>query len=78
VQTAANDATGTIILSTNPDGAEVYLDTQFYGNSPATLKLKPGTHIIRVSMSGYKDWSKEISSEAGSTAQLTATLEKLN
>ncbi|MGD0668736.1 MAG: PEGA domain-containing protein [Bryobacteraceae bacterium] len=77
-QTAANEAIGTVILSTNPDGAEVYVDTQFHGNSPATLKLKPGTHTIRVSMLGYKDWSKEISSEAGSTARLTATLEKLN
>jgi hypothetical protein len=74
----AADATGTVILSTNPDGADVYVDDHFYGNSPATLKLKPGTHTIRVSMKGYKDWSKEISSDAGAAARLTAALEKLN
>jgi hypothetical protein len=31
---AAGDATGTVSLSTNPDGADVYVDDQFYGNSP--------------------------------------------
>ena len=72
------DATGTVNLSSNPDGADVYVDDQFYGNSPTTLKLKPGKHIIRVKMSGYKDWSREISTDAGSEAHLTAALEKLN
>jgi hypothetical protein len=57
---------------------DVYVDDQFFGSSPATLKLKPGKHTIQVKMSGYKDWSREISSEVGTTANLTATLEKLN
>jgi hypothetical protein len=75
---ATVDAAGTVSVVTNPDGAEVYLDDQFCGNSPATLKLKPGKHIIRVKMSGYTDWSREIASEAGAATHLTATLEKLN
>ncbi len=75
---APSDAIGTVSLGTNPDGADVYVDDQFYGNSPATLKLKPGKHTIRVKMSGYKDWSREISTDAGAEAHLTATLEKSN
>lgn len=71
-------AMGTVGVSTNPDGAEVYADDQFYGNGPATLKLKPGKHTIRVKMSGYKDWSREISTDAGSEAHLSAELEKSN
>ena len=54
------------------------MDDQFYGNSPATLKLKPGKHAIQVKMSGYKDWSREMASDVGTAAHLTATLEKLN
>ena len=69
-------AIGTVSLSTIPDGADVYADDQFYGNSPATLKLKPGKHTIRVTLKGYKDWSREITAQAGSEAHLTATLEK--
>jgi hypothetical protein len=69
-------AIGTVNVTTNPDGADVYVDGQFYGNSPATLKLKPGKHSIAVKMSGYKDWSREMSTDAGSDSHLTATLEK--
>jgi hypothetical protein len=72
------EATGTVSLITNPDGADVYVDDQFYGNSPATLKLKPGKHTIRVKILSYKDWSREISTDAGTEAHLSATLEKLN
>lgn len=70
------EATGSVNLTTTPDGADVYLDGQFFGNSPANLKLKPGKHNIQVRMSGYKDWSRDISTEAGSEARLTANLEK--
>ena len=54
------------------------MDHAFVGNSPATLKLMPGKHTIRVTMSGYKDWSREMTVLAGSEVNLTATLEKTN
>ncbi len=69
---------GTVSLASTPDGADVYVDNQFYGNSPATLKLKAGKHTITVKMSGYKDWSRDLSTDGGSEAHLTATLEKAN
>ncbi len=74
--TIAKDATGSIAVTTTPDGADVYVDDQFYGNSPVTLKLKSGKHTIRVRMSGYKDWSREITTDAGAEARLSAVLEK--
>src|SRR5690348_18413934 len=70
------DSSGTVSVTTNPDGADVYVDGQFNGNSPAMLKLKPGKHSIRVSMTGYGDWTREISTDAGSSVHLTATLQK--
>ncbi len=70
------DAIGTVNVVSSPDGADVYADGQFVGNSPATLKLSPGKHTVAVKMSGYKDWSREISTDAGSEAHLTAALEK--
>jgi hypothetical protein len=77
-QTGANaeSGTGTINITTVPSGADIYTDDQFYGNGPATLKLKPGKHTIRVKMPGYTDWSREISTAPGSEASLTANLEK--
>ena len=63
-------------VNSNPDGADVYVDGSFVGNAPATLKLKPGKHTITVKQSGYKDWSREVSTEAGAEAHISATLEK--
>src|SRR5581483_4996899 len=75
---ASAEATGTVSVTTNPDGADVYVDGEFRGNAPATLKLKPGKHTIAVKMSGYKDWTREITTDAGSDARLSAGLEKIN
>lgn len=73
---APADAIGTVSVSSTPDSADVYVDGQFYGNAPATLKLKPGKHTIGVKMNGYKDWSREVTTDAGSDARLSAALEK--
>lgn len=75
-EAAPADAVGTVSLTTTPDGADVFVDEQFHGNSPAVLKLKPGKHTIRVKSAGYKDWSRDISTDTGSDAHLTAVLEK--
>ena len=69
-------ARGSVNVSSNPSGADVLVDGDFVGNSPAALKLSPGKHAITVKMSGYKDWSKEMTVQSGSEVQLTANLEK--
>lgn len=67
---------GGVNVSSNPAGADITVDGDFVGNSPASLKLAPGKHTITVKMSGYRDWSREITVQAGSDVQLTASLEK--
>ncbi len=69
-------ATGTVNVTSTPDGADVYADGQFVGSCPAALKLKPGKHTVSVKLSGYRDWSREISVESGSEVRLAATLEQ--
>jgi hypothetical protein len=74
--TPAPASTGSIAIQSTPDGAEVYADNAFIGNAPATLKLSAGQHTIRVSLAGYRDWSRDITVQGGSDAHLTATMEK--
>jgi hypothetical protein len=69
-------AEGTVNVTSNPDGADVYVDGQFVGNCPAVLKLKPGKHTVSVNLSGHRDWSREITVESGSEVRLTAMLER--
>src|SRR5689334_15098924 len=76
VQAAAQEAPESLTVTSSPDGAEIYLDEAFIGNAPTTLKLSPGKHSIRVSLSGYKNWAKEIAAQSGTEAHITAALEK--
>jgi hypothetical protein len=69
-------STGVVNLTSDPVGADISLDGNFIGNSPATLKLAAGTHTILVKMAGYADWTRQITVGTGSEVQLTATLEK--
>src|SRR5437588_623844 len=57
--TAAEAANGAVNVSSNPVGADVSLDGNFIGNSPANLKLAPGKHTITVKMAGWKDWTRD-------------------
>ena len=67
---------GSVNIASNPSGADVSVDGEFVGNAPAALKLAPGKHTLSVKMTGYKDWSREITVYSGSEVQLTANLEK--
>jgi hypothetical protein len=76
-ESASQDAArGTVNVSSNPIGAEVFADGDFVGNSPAVLKLAPGKHTVAVKSSGYSDWAKEITVQNGSQLQLNANLER--
>jgi PEGA domain len=66
----------TVSISSSPDGAEIYADGAFVGNVPAMLKLSRGKHTIRLTLMGYKEWSREITTMDGSEVHLTGTLEK--
>lgn len=68
---------GSIAVQSTPDGAEIYVDNAFIGNTPATLKLSAGQHTIKAVLAGYKDWSRDITVQGDSDAHLTATMEKL-
>jgi len=72
----ATETPASVSITSNPDGAEIYVDEGFVGNAPSTVKLQPGKHTIRVTLSGYKPWSREITTQSGSEVRLAAKLEK--
>lgn len=67
---------GKILLTSNPDGAEVYVDDGLVGNAPVTLNLPPGKHTVKVFQQGFKPWTRQVSVFAGSETNLKAALEK--
>jgi len=69
---------GAVSFTSDPAGAEVYVDNASVGKTPITLSIKVGPHYIRMFMSGYKNWSQQVTAAAGSEVKLTAALEKSN
>jgi hypothetical protein len=54
--------TGLVYLSTNPPDATVYIDGRLaHQKTPTVLRdLTPGQHFIRIELSGYNDWERNI------------------
>jgi len=46
--------TGRLDISTKPSGATIYVDGQIVGRSPVLVDVSPGSHDIKVELSGYK------------------------
>lgn len=71
---ATIEGNGTLVVSSEPDGAEVYLDGKFLGNTPATLKLPIGPHTIRLKAPGHADWERAVEILKDSQLNLKAQL----
>jgi PEGA domain-containing protein len=57
---AAPEALGAVSISSEPDGAEIFVDDKFHGNTPATLKLPAGSHAIVLKFPGHADWRRTL------------------
>ena len=67
--------TGTLQISSDPSGADVYVDNVFRGVTPVNLNaITTGTHTILLQNSGYDDWSQSIAFSAGQTVERTVVL----
>jgi len=54
--------TGLVYVSTNPPDATVYIDGRLaHQKTPTVIRdLTPGEHFIRIELSGYNDWERNI------------------
>jgi hypothetical protein len=68
--------TGVVSISSVPYLAEVFVDGESMGYTPAKLKLAPGKHSFRCEKAGYKPWTKDITVTEGSELTLDATLNR--
>jgi hypothetical protein len=67
---------GIASITSTPDGAEIFVDSVGHGQTPALVKLPPGTRKVQLVMHGYRDWVSEIEVKAGSIVNVTGNLEK--
>jgi hypothetical protein len=72
----ANSSSATVLIKSDPAGAEITVDDKFMGTTQSTLKLTPGEHTITIVKHGYKEWKRTITLNVGSEITLDAVLEK--
>jgi PEGA domain len=67
---------GSIVIKSDPEAAEITINGKFVGTTPSTIQLAPGDHTVLIEKAGFRSWQKTISVTAGSSATLSATLDR--
>jgi hypothetical protein len=67
---------GTVMIVSEPENGDVYVDGAFVGNAPTNLKLPDGIHIVEVKKEGYTPFRKELRVFGDSEVNLRAVLKR--
>jgi hypothetical protein len=71
--------TGSVKIFSSPAGASILIDGIYVGTTPGTVNGVPaGTHILRLSLSGYYDYEGSIYVVPGQTVQGYGTLQPMS
>ena len=66
---------GSMSISSNPSGANIFVDNSFIGISPLTAHdIAAGEHLVTFKMDGYQDYSTNALVNAGTTSSVSAAL----
>jgi hypothetical protein len=75
LDTSRTDAS-TVTLASDPSGAEIYIDGKFMGQTPSTITMLPGSHVIMLKAAGRKNWQRDLDVLKNSQVALNPTLEE--
>ena len=67
-----------ISLTTNPAGADVYIDEQLIGITPLSFPSEAGERELKISLSGYRDYIEELVLPVGEQISKSAQLDPLD
>jgi hypothetical protein len=74
-QPSVQPTTGSLEISSTPQGSEIYLDGVYRGTTPSTIpEVSNGTHKIELRYREYNSWSKSVEIQRGSKSYVDATL----
>lgn len=66
VPSAVQTVTSTVSVSSTAPGADIFVDEDFVGNTPSTINVTAGKHIITVKKSGFQNWTRIVDFSGGS------------
>ena len=68
--------TGTLVLTTKPGRAKIYLEGVYFGMSPLRAEVEVGVHEVNAKLGGYKTATEKVSIRKGETTELEMVLER--
>ena len=68
-------STAIVAVTSVPAGAEIEVDGQFLGNTPAELPLVAGERLMKLTKTGHQPWERKLQVLAGGKQTVTAELE---
>lgn len=75
-KTMGVDPNGLLVMKSNPDGAQIYVNGELNTATNATIPLPPGTYDISVRKEGFISWNKRLTIEKEIVTEATAHLFK--
>ncbi|NAT10068.1 hypothetical protein C4E22_00680 [ANME-1 cluster archaeon AG-394-G06] len=67
--------TGFLAVASTPSGADIAIDGRSIGEkTPNTMPIDPGPHTLKLTLSGYQDWTESVQVTGGRTTNVHATL----
>jgi len=77
VAIAGGAATGSVGVTSDPQGAEVYVDGELAGTTPLSLQdVAVGPHRVRVAMDGFLENQRIVRVEAGDSVEVAVPLKE--
>jgi hypothetical protein len=67
---------GTLNINSSPQGAQVFLNDRFVGNTPLTVRVVPGRQDVELRLAGYESYRTTVNVNPGQTVNINATLER--
>lgn len=64
-------------VSSEPSGAEVFLDGDFIGVTPVSYGARPGRHVVEIAREGYRTFERSVNTRPGESLDINARLERV-
>jgi hypothetical protein len=72
---AKSEEPGSLLVKSNPEGAEILVNGKYSGNTPSTLRLPPGEYSLAVRKAGFADWRRTMTVSANAQLTIEAPLQ---
>lgn len=70
--------TASVLITSETEGAEIYADGNFVGQTPSTIRLAAGAHRIEVRAQGQQPWARNLDVTRESRITLRAIFPKMD